>query len=62
MKDEYRGHDPQPSDEERAWMAFDPLAAAGRVIAILVIAFAIGGYVSYALEGERPAPVARAGR
>ena len=62
MKDEFRGHDPEPSEEERAWMSFDPLAAAGRALAILVIAFAIGGYVSYALESDKPAPVARAGR
>ena len=59
MLDDIRRHDPSPSDEERAWMSFDPLAAIGRALVVLVLAFAIGGYVSYALETPPPASVAR---
>ena len=62
MNDEFRGHDPQPSEEEREWMRFDPLAAIGRALAILVIAFSIGGYVSFALESDKAAQVAHARR
>jgi len=59
MLDDVRTHNPQPSDEERAWMSFDPLAAIGRTLVILVLAFAIGGYVSYALEVSHPTSVAK---
>ena len=59
MLDDIRAHNPNPSDEERAWMSFDPLAAAGRALVVLVLAFAIGGYVSYAMETQRPTSVAK---
>ena len=59
MLDDIRTHNPSPNDEERAWMSFDPLAAIGRALVILVLAFAIGGYVSFALEVSRPESVAK---
>ena len=59
MLDDIRSHDPRPSDEERAWMSFDPLAAVGRALVVLVLAFAIGGYISYALEAPRSEAVAK---
>ncbi|HEX3061349.1 MAG TPA: hypothetical protein VHP55_01715 [Usitatibacter sp.] len=60
MLDDVRQHDPRPSDEELAWMSFDPLAAAARVAAALVLAVALGGYVTYSLESPQlPASVAK---
>jgi len=58
MNDEFRGHDPLPNERERAWMEFDPLGAIGRAAVILVIAVALGGYVSFALDLAKPAAVA----
>ncbi|HXF80904.1 MAG TPA: hypothetical protein VN598_18700 [Usitatibacter sp.] len=52
-------HDSHPTDEEQAWMAFDPIAAAARIATVIVIAFAIGGYVAYAMEATRPVSVAK---
>ena len=61
MLDEIRRtHDSHPTGEEQAWLAFDPIDTAARIAAVLVLAFAIGGYVSYALEGSRPLAVAKA--
>jgi len=59
MLDDIRSHNASPNDEERAWMSFDPLATIGRVLVVLVLAFAIGGYVSYAMETQRTVSVAR---
>ena len=59
MLDDIRSHNASPSDEERAWMSFDPLVTLGRVLVVLVLAFAIGGYVSYAMETQRTVSVAR---
>jgi hypothetical protein len=55
MSDEFRGHDPRPTDEERAWMEVDPVRTAGRIAVILILAFSIAGYISYAFDdGGRP--------
>lgn len=60
MLDEIRSsHDSHPTDEEQAWMAFDPIAAVARVATVIVLAFAIGGYVAYALESPHTATVAK---
>lgn len=59
MLDDIRSHDPNPTHEERAWMSTDPLRAMGRFAVMVVLAFAIGGYVSFALESERPMSVAK---
>jgi hypothetical protein len=58
MNDEFRGHDPQPTERERAWMDFDPLGAIGRAAVMLVIAVALGGYVSFAIDVAKPSAVA----
>jgi hypothetical protein len=52
-------HDAHPTDEEQAWMAFDPIAAAARIATVMVLAFAIGGYVAYAMEPPHTATVAK---
>lgn len=59
MLDDIRDHRPTPSREERAWMSFDPAAAAGRIVVTLLLAIAIGGYVSYATHFARPVDLAR---
>jgi hypothetical protein len=61
MNDEYRGHDPNPTDEERAWLEIDPVRTAGRIAIILILAVAIAGYVSYALDKE-PKPAVASNR
>jgi len=58
MNDEYRGHDPRPTDRERAWMEIDPVRIVTRLAVILVLAISIAGYVSYALDNERKPHVA----
>lgn len=58
MNDGHRGHDPRPTDEERAWMEVDPVRTAGRIAVILILAFAVAGYVSYALDSEPKPSVA----
>ena len=60
LDDIRRTHDSRPTEEERAWLDFDPIDAAARIAAILVLAFAIGGYVSYASEASGPLAVAKA--
>jgi hypothetical protein len=62
LDDIRRTHDSHPTDEEQAWLAFNPIDAAARIAAALVLAFAIGGYVSYALEASGPLAVAKAAR
>jgi hypothetical protein len=60
MLDEIRTrHDSHPTDEEQAWMAFDPIAAIARVATVVVLAFAIGGYVAYAMESPGTGTVAK---
>ena len=50
--DDLRNHDPHPTDEERAWMQTDPVAAARRIAVLIVLAFAVAGYLGYAMEGR----------
>ena len=59
MLDDIRSHSSSPSDEERAWMSFNPIAAMGRALVVLVLAVAVGGYVSFALDIQHPATVAK---
>ncbi|HEX4332966.1 MAG TPA: hypothetical protein VH040_12555 [Usitatibacter sp.] len=60
MLDEIRTtHDSHPTDEEQAWMGFDPIATAARIGAVIVLAFAIAGYVSYTLESPQRSAVAK---
>ena len=58
MTDEIRDHDPEPTDEERAWMETNPLRAIETVAIAVVLAFTIAGYVSYALDSGKPAVTA----
>ena len=61
MLDEIRGHDAAPTPEEREWIDSNPFTAAVRVALFLVLAVAIGGYVSLYLEPPQ-ASIAAAAR
>jgi hypothetical protein len=58
MTDDFRGHDPRPTDEERAWMDTDLFAATRRIAILLVLAFSVAGYLGYALESDKTHVVA----
>ncbi|HTS85969.1 MAG TPA: hypothetical protein VMG61_12750 [Usitatibacter sp.] len=49
--DDLRNHDPNPTDEERAWMETDPIAAVRRIAVLIVLAFSVAGYLGYATDG-----------
>ena len=50
MLDEIRDHDPEPTDEERRWMAFDAVEAIARVVALGAVALIVGWSTSVILE------------
>jgi hypothetical protein len=57
MLEDIRNHDAIPTDEERAWMRADPLAALVRVVALAALAIAIGLTGSELSTGTAPAAV-----
>ncbi len=40
--EELRGHNPKPTEQERAWMSANPVAVLVRLVALAGIAVAIG--------------------
>jgi hypothetical protein len=42
MMDDLRNHDTEPTREERAWMAADPLALVAKLVVLAILAVAIG--------------------
>jgi hypothetical protein len=58
MTDDLRGHDPRPTDEERAWIDTDIFAATRRIAILLILAFAVAGYLGYAMDSDKPNLVA----
>ena len=63
MLDDVRHHDATPTAEERAWIDSNPVAGGVRVAVLLVLAIAIGGYVSLYLDlAPQASTVAAAGR
>lgn len=46
MLEDFRNHDPTPTAQEREWISTDPFAAAARVVVLIVVSIAIGGYAS----------------
>jgi hypothetical protein len=58
MTDDFRGHDPRPTDEERAWIDTDIFAATRRIAILIILAFAVAGYLGYAMDSEKPDLVA----
>ena len=61
MLEDIRNHDAKPTAEERAWIDSNPVAFAVRFAVFLVIAVALGGYVSLYIEPAHPT-VAKAGK
>ena len=55
MLEDFRGHDPNPSVHERAWMDTNPLDGVLSVATLAGIAIVVGMSVSQSLELERPA-------
>jgi len=53
MTDDLRGHDPRPTDEERAWIDTDFFAATRRVAILIVLAFSVAGYIGYAMDSDK---------
>jgi len=64
MLDDLRSHDPRPTEEERGWIAADPLTAAARALVLVGISVMIGVAASYVFAPDDPsaAVVATASR
>lgn len=63
MLEDFRGHDPNPTVHERAWMDANPYPAAFRVAVLAVIALIIGLSASEpTLNPATPSPVSAAAR
>jgi len=62
MNDEFRGHSPQPNDEEVAWMSIEPFRAIRRVALLAALAFAVAAALSPAPQPVNPAEVAQPSR
>ena len=63
MLEDFRGHDPNPTVHERAWMQANPYPAIFRVLILAGIATIIGLSASEAVVNpETPSPVSVAAR
>jgi hypothetical protein len=61
MLEDFRNHDPRPSQQECAWMQADPFRAIARLMALTVLAVAIATITSQSDAGTQPhAVVAKA--
>lgn len=58
MTDDLRGHDPRPTDEERAWLDTDIFAATRRIAILIILAFSVAGYLGYAMDSGKANVVA----
>ncbi len=52
LDDLRKTHDPRPTEEERSWLDFDPVAGAARATVVLGLAMMIGVVVSYSMAPE----------
>ncbi len=52
LDDLRKTHDPRPTDEERSWLDFDPVAGAARALVLAGLAVMIGVVVSYSMTPE----------
>jgi hypothetical protein len=50
MLEDFRDHDPNPTDQEREWMAANPLGVLVRLLALASLALAIGLTASSAFD------------
>jgi hypothetical protein len=59
MLEDFRNHDPRPTEQECAWMAVNPFSVLVRVVALASLAAAIGLAASYDVNPqEQPTAVA----
>jgi hypothetical protein len=52
MLDEIRGHDPQPTDEEKLWTTTDPVRLVLKALGLAAMAIAIGVSLSELVMSE----------
>ena len=52
LDDLRKSHDSRPTDEERWWLDFDPVAGATRALVLVGLAVMIGVVVSYSVTPE----------
>jgi hypothetical protein len=57
MLEDFRNHDPKPTQQESAWMQADPFRVLARVAALALLALAIGTTASEISNGSQPHPV-----
>ena len=57
MFDDLRNHDPNPSDDEMAWMAAGTMEVLVRSVAGVLLALSIGIAASFVDPGRSAAPV-----
>ena len=62
MLEDFRGHDPNPTVHERAWMDTNPFPVAFRVAVMVAIALLVGLSVSNETSLETPSPVSAIAR
>jgi hypothetical protein len=61
MLEDFRNHDPRPNQQECAWMQADPFGAVARLMALAVLAVAIGTVaVQFNSGAQTPNVVAKA--
>ena len=60
MLEDFRNHDPNPTDQEREWMAANPLGVLVRLLALASLAVAIGLSASHSFNTSAPTTVASA--
>jgi hypothetical protein len=58
MLEDFRNHNPEPTEQERAWMAVNPVGVVVRLVVLAGIALAIALSASESLNPEPPNAVA----
>jgi hypothetical protein len=62
MLEDFRGHDPNPTVHERAWIETNPFPVVFRVAVMAAIALVVGLSVSNETSLETPSPVSAIAR
>ena len=62
MLEDFRNHDPNPTQQERAWMATNPFAVVAKLVVVVGFAAVIGVSASYSLNPQQPPAVAATAR
>ena len=62
MLEDFRGHDPNPTAHERAWMETNPFPVVLRVALLAAVAVVVGLALSVETSPETPFPVSAIAR